>query len=114
MKLYKKYIYTHTRCYLWIVVDNIPYSTIAFIFIVYFFTYLQVRMLHETYPANCEQVSRQVLLIHDVEVLDRLSSSPYNKFLYQYTSESTPRQTYANMVGYNCCFLCIYECNDFH
>lgn len=58
----------------------------------------KVRMLHETYPANCEQVSRQVLLIHDVEVLDRLSSSPYNKFLYQYTSESTPRQTYANML----------------
>ncbi|GAB1600117.1 autophagy-related protein 2 homolog B-like [Argonauta hians] len=58
---------------------------------------MKVRMLHESYPSNCEQVSRQVLLISEVEVLDRLTSSPYNKFLYQYTSESTPKQTYANM-----------------
>lgn len=58
-------------------------------------------MQHETYPPNCEQVSRQVLLINEVEVLDRLTSSPYNKFLYQYTSESTPKQTYASMVSIN-------------
>ncbi|XP_029634311.1 autophagy-related protein 2 homolog B isoform X1 [Octopus sinensis] len=59
---------------------------------------MKVRMQHETYPPNCEQVSRQVLLINEVEVLDRLASSPYNKFLYQYTSESTPKQTYASML----------------
>ncbi|XP_064484407.1 autophagy-related protein 2 homolog A-like isoform X3 [Ornithodoros turicata] len=58
----------------------------------------KIRFQHEVYPQNTVQASRQVLLIHDVEIRDRLASSEINKFLYQYASESMPRQAHANMV----------------
>ena len=58
----------------------------------------QVRFQHEAYPCGVEQASRQVFLISDVEVRDKLRSSRMNKFLYQYSSEDMPKQTYANMV----------------
>ncbi|XP_041353099.1 autophagy-related protein 2 homolog A-like isoform X2 [Gigantopelta aegis] len=58
----------------------------------------KVQCQHESYPATALQASRQVLIIQDLEIRDRLSSSQINKFLYQYTSESMPRQTHANMV----------------
>lgn len=58
----------------------------------------KIRFQHETYPENTVHASRQVLLIHDVEIRDRLASSEINKFLYQYASESVPRQAHANMV----------------
>ena len=41
-----------------------------------------------------------MLLAQDVEIRDRLAHSQINKFLYQYTSESMPKQTNANMVSY--------------
>ena len=59
----------------------------------------QVRFQHERYPRSVEQASRQVLLIYDAEVRDRLKASKINKFLYQYSSNEMPRQTYANMVN---------------
>ena len=55
-------------------------------------------MQYEVYPENTEQASRQIFIVSEVEVRDRLSLSKINKFLYQYTSESLPRQTHANMV----------------
>ncbi|XP_054259234.1 autophagy-related protein 2 homolog A [Macrosteles quadrilineatus] len=58
----------------------------------------KVRFQHEVYPDNTTQASRQVLLIHEVDIRDRLAVSKINKFLYQYTSESRPRQSHANMV----------------
>lgn len=58
----------------------------------------KVRFQHESYPRSAEQASRQILLIYDVEVRDRLKSSKINKFLYQYSSNEMPKQTYANMV----------------
>ncbi|ESO82945.1 hypothetical protein LOTGIDRAFT_197758 [Lottia gigantea] len=58
----------------------------------------KVRFQYDVYPQHTVQASRQVLIIHEVEIRDRLSSSSINKFLYQYTSESLPRQTHANMV----------------
>lgn len=60
---------------------------------------LQVQMQHEVYPSNTAQASRQILLISDLELRDRLSSSSINKFLYRYSSETIPKQTHANMVG---------------
>lgn len=59
---------------------------------------LQVRFQHEDYPTHTEQASRQVLLISDIEIRDKLKSSRMNKFLYQYYSDDLPKQTYANMV----------------
>lgn len=53
---------------------------------------------HEIYPEKATQASRQVLLIHNFEISDKLKSSEINKFLYQYSSETNPRQSNANMI----------------
>lgn len=63
------------------------------------FHFNKVKFQHEIYPENAQQASRQVLLIHEFEIRDKLSSSQINKFLYQYSSESNPRQSHANMVS---------------
>ncbi|KAK0093179.1 hypothetical protein PV326_014144 [Microctonus aethiopoides] len=59
----------------------------------------KVRFQHEAYPENTVEASRQVLLISEIEIRDRLASSHINKFLYQYSSEAQPRQTHANMFA---------------
>ena len=41
---------------------------------------------------------RQVFIVQELEVRDRLASSQINKFLYLYTSESMPRRAHSNMV----------------
>ncbi|KAK5648479.1 hypothetical protein RI129_003371 [Pyrocoelia pectoralis] len=58
----------------------------------------KVRFQHEVYPENAVQASRQVLLVSELEVRDRLASSQINKFLYQYTSQSRPKQSHAHMI----------------
>ena len=58
----------------------------------------KVKLQHEIYPTDSEQSSRFVLLINDIEVLDKLKSSSINKFLHVFTSEAMPRPTHANMV----------------
>uniref|UniRef100_UPI00358DE779 autophagy-related protein 2 homolog A-like n=1 Tax=Myxine glutinosa TaxID=7769 RepID=UPI00358DE779 len=79
--------------------------------VVMFYKFL-VRFQHEVYSpvlAMTDQpVSRQVFIVQDVEVRDRLASSQINKFLYLYTSERMPRKTYANMVGMFQCFQLKY------
>lgn len=60
----------------------------------------QVRFQHEVYPENTTEASRQVLLIQEVELRDRLATSHINKFLYQYSSEAKPKQSQAPMVRY--------------
>lgn len=59
----------------------------------------KLRFQHELYPESTKQASRQVLIISEVEIRDRLESSEINKFLYQYTSQSKPKQSNANMVS---------------
>jgi len=58
----------------------------------------QIRIQHEIYPDNTYQASRQVLVVSDLEIRDRLALSKINKFLYQYSSDSIPRQSHASMV----------------
>lgn len=58
----------------------------------------KVRFQHEVYPEDTIQASRQVLLVSEVEVRDRLASSHFNKFLYQHTSQARPKQSHANMI----------------
>ena len=58
----------------------------------------QVRVQHEQFAEGARHASRQILLISELEVRDRLASSRINKFLYRYTSEAMPRQSHANMV----------------
>uniref|UniRef100_A0A673KR47 Autophagy-related protein 2 homolog A-like n=1 Tax=Sinocyclocheilus rhinocerous TaxID=307959 RepID=A0A673KR47_9TELE len=68
---------------------------------------------HETYPVVAppaagpdaegpglgeQPISRQVFIVQELEVRDRLASSQINKFLYLYTSESMPRRAHSNML----------------
>lgn len=52
----------------------------------------KVRFSHETYPTTTEQASRQVLLVTELEIRDRLAISNINKFLYHPTVGFRTRQ----------------------
>lgn len=52
-------------------------------------------------PGGEQPISRQVFIVQELEVRDRLASSQINKFLYLYTSESMPRRAHSNMVRWN-------------
>lgn len=58
----------------------------------------KVRFSHETYPSTTEQASRQVLLITELEIRDRLAISNINKFLYHPTVGFRTRQGNNHMV----------------
>lgn len=76
----------------------------------------KVSFQHEAYPAallptekalaerggnsDLEEVpiSRQVFIVQELEIRDRLASSQINKFLYLYTSEKMPRRAHSNML----------------
>ncbi|XP_038142463.1 autophagy-related protein 2 homolog A [Cyprinodon tularosa] len=49
-------------------------------------------------PSGEQPLSRQVFIVQELEVRDRLASSQINKFLYLYTSESMPRRAHSNML----------------
>lgn len=59
----------------------------------------KLRVQHETYPSGSHESSRFVVLIHDIEIRDRLSQSLINKFLYQHCTDSLPRQSLSNMFS---------------
>ncbi|CAL8111003.1 unnamed protein product [Orchesella dallaii] len=58
----------------------------------------KIKFQHEIYPESTEQASRLVVVINNIEIRDRLVSSPFNKMLYLYTSPTRPRQSHANMI----------------
>ncbi|XP_050294529.1 autophagy-related protein 2 homolog A isoform X2 [Anthonomus grandis grandis] len=58
----------------------------------------KVKFSHEVYPDTAKEASRQVLSICDVEIRDRLATSQINKFLYQYSRQSIPREPNSNMI----------------
>ncbi|XP_065221759.1 autophagy-related protein 2 homolog A [Planococcus citri] len=58
----------------------------------------KLKYQYEIYPKNTKQASRQVLLVQEVEIRDRMASSNINKFLYLYSSSARPKQSHANMV----------------
>ncbi|KAM4845899.1 autophagy-related protein 2 homolog A isoform 2-T2 [Thomomys bottae] len=53
----------------------------------------QMRKKLEEWP-----LSRQVLIVQELEIRDRLASSQINKFLHLHTSERLPRRTHSNML----------------
>jgi autophagy-related protein 2 len=57
----------------------------------------KIRLQHEEYPPMREQASRQIIVLHEIEICDRLASSRINKFLHHYASSSLPRQSHSNM-----------------
>ncbi|XP_027628218.1 autophagy-related protein 2 homolog A isoform X1 [Tupaia chinensis] len=71
----------------------------------------KVSFQHEVYPAEPASgpaapgkeleerpLSRQVFIVQELEVRDRLASSQINKFLYLHTSERMPRRAHSNML----------------
>lgn len=58
----------------------------------------KVRFSHETYPSSTEQASRQVLLVTELEIRDKLAISNINKFLYHPTVGFRTRQGSNHMV----------------
>ncbi|KAF6102204.1 autophagy related 2A [Phyllostomus discolor] len=71
----------------------------------------KVSFQHEVYPVEPaagpaapgeeleeHPLSRQVFVVQELEIRDRLPSSKINKFLYMYTSERMPRRTHSNML----------------
>ncbi|XP_023374263.1 autophagy-related protein 2 homolog A isoform X1 [Otolemur garnettii] len=71
----------------------------------------KVSFQHEVYPAEPatgpaapgqeleeQPLSRQVFIVQELEVRDRLASSQINKFLYLHTSERMPRRAHSNML----------------
>ncbi|CAB1330898.1 unnamed protein product, partial [Coregonus sp. 'balchen'] len=66
---------------------------------------LDVRFQHEVYPqapvasgsAADQPKSRQVFIVQDLEIRDRLATSQMNKFLYLYSSKEMPRTAHSNM-----------------
>ncbi|KAK2491330.1 hypothetical protein MC885_018408 [Smutsia gigantea] len=67
----------------------------------------KVKFQHEVYPSckpECDSsllehpVSRQVFVVQDLEIRDRLATSQMNKFLYLYCSKEMPRKAHSNML----------------
>ncbi|XP_038604419.1 autophagy-related protein 2 homolog B isoform X4 [Tachyglossus aculeatus] len=67
----------------------------------------KVKFQHEVYPTSrpeCDSslieqpVSRQVFIVQDLEIRDRLATSQMNKFLYLYCSKEMPRKAHSNML----------------
>ncbi|XP_020356756.1 autophagy-related protein 2 homolog B [Oncorhynchus kisutch] len=74
----------------------------------------KVRFQHEVYPqvpvasgsAADQPVSRQVLIVQDLEIRDRLATSQMNKFLYLYSSKEMPRTAHSNMLTVRALHMC--------
>nr|XP_022914053.1 autophagy-related protein 2 homolog B isoform X1 [Onthophagus taurus] len=59
----------------------------------------KVRFQHDLYPDHTTQASRQVLLITEIEVKDKLACSEINKFLYEYSTEENPKRSHSHMLS---------------
>lgn len=55
----------------------------------------KIRFSHELYPGRTSYASRQVLLVNDVEIRDRLQTSDIKKFLY---NPNNKNKSCANMI----------------
>ncbi|CAH2325246.1 autophagy-related 2 homolog A [Pelobates cultripes] len=79
----------------------------------------KVSFQHESYPvpsggkneklqtAEIEvPIARQVFIVQELEIRDRLATSHINKFLYLYTSEKMPRRAHSNMLSIKALHVC--------
>uniref|UniRef100_A0ABM5F3Q6 Autophagy-related protein 2 homolog A-like isoform X2 n=1 Tax=Pogona vitticeps TaxID=103695 RepID=A0ABM5F3Q6_9SAUR len=76
----------------------------------------KVSFQHETYPGSTSErprpdleeqpLARQVFIVQELEIRDRLASSQINKFLYLYSSECMPRRTHSNMLTIKALHVC--------
>uniref|UniRef100_H2ZNI3 Autophagy-related protein 2 n=1 Tax=Ciona savignyi TaxID=51511 RepID=H2ZNI3_CIOSA len=58
----------------------------------------KVRVRHEIFDEESKEDARSVIIVTEFEVRDRLTTSQINKFLYQFHSEASPKQSQANML----------------
>lgn len=74
-----------------------------------------MKFQHEVYPPckpDCDSslsehpVSRQVFIVQDLEIRDRLATSQMNKFLYLYCSKEMPRKAHSNMLTVKALHVC--------
>lgn len=76
----------------------------------------KVSFQHETYPGGPAEkpalelgeqpLARQVFIVQELEIRDRLASSQINKFLYLYSSECMPRRAHSNMLTIKALHVC--------
>uniref|UniRef100_A0A915IIL2 Autophagy-related protein 2 n=1 Tax=Romanomermis culicivorax TaxID=13658 RepID=A0A915IIL2_ROMCU len=59
---------------------------------------IRVNCLHELYPPDWPQVSRQAMAVQDIQIKDHLAVSNINKLLYCYSSAERPRPSYTPML----------------
>eukprot|EP00066_Takifugu_rubripes_P026085 XP_011615351.1 PREDICTED: autophagy-related protein 2 homolog B isoform X2 [Takifugu rubripes] len=57
-------------------------------------------------PTVDQPVSRQVFVVQDLEIRDRLAASQMNKFLYLYSSKEMPRKAHSNMLTVKALHMC--------
>ena len=57
-----------------------------------------LRVVFDEFSSLSDYVSRVVILAHQVEIFDRLNDSQINKFLTDYKTEKSPRESTADMV----------------
>lgn len=62
------------------------------------------RFSHETYPTNTREASRQVLVLSDFEIWDRLECSSFNKMFYTGHKEKSKKSDQATMY-IKCIFI---------
>ncbi|KAM7346426.1 autophagy-related 2 [Cochliomyia hominivorax] len=60
--------------------------------------FTKVRFSYEIYPRHTSYASRQVLLVNEIEIRDRLQSSEINKFLYNANTKSFSNRRSQHMV----------------
>ncbi|XP_062121458.1 autophagy-related protein 2 homolog B isoform X4 [Drosophila sulfurigaster albostrigata] len=58
----------------------------------------KIRISHDTYPINAAYSSRQVLIISEIEIRDRLKSSEINKLLYHPFINNISHKNSENMI----------------
>ncbi|KAM4720661.1 autophagy-related protein 2 homolog A [Rhinophrynus dorsalis] len=64
--------------------------------------------LEKLHTGDTEEVplARQVFIVQELEIRDRLATSHINKFLYLYTSEKMPRRAHSNMLTIKALHVC--------
>ncbi|KAM6435330.1 autophagy-related protein 2 homolog A isoform 1-T1 [Liasis olivaceus] len=76
----------------------------------------KVSFQHESYSSGAPEkpsleleerpLARQVFVVQELEIRDRLASSQINKFLYLYSSERMPRRAHSNMLTIKALHVC--------
>ncbi|KAL5272819.1 hypothetical protein ACHWQZ_G000851 [Mnemiopsis leidyi] len=59
----------------------------------------KMKLRFEQYPETALQIFRVCLILTDIEIRDKMGSSNFNKFLYQYSTDDNPRPSRTPMLS---------------